>query len=71
MKTLPHDPYLRNINAEYCRQNGLSYDELIEYDEYIEWLGQFGFKIPMDYDELEFPDDFSDRDLTLFILRWA
>ena len=67
MKTLPNLPYLQNIVKEYHRQHGLVTDS----NHYIEWLGQFGFLVPMDFDKLVFPDDFSDSDLLLFVLRWS
>jgi hypothetical protein len=67
MKTLPNIPYLRNIVSEYHRQNN-SYT----YDiDYIEWLKQFGFKVPIKNNTLEFPDDFSDEDMLMFMLRWS
>lgn len=67
-KTLPQYPYLQNIVAEYHRQTGtLEFD----MDVYTEWLMKFGFKVPADFHVLEFPDDFSDEDLMMFILRWS
>lgn len=38
---------------------------------YVNWLGQFGFKVPVEGDHLEFTDDFDERELMVFILRWA
>ena len=68
MKTLPQYPYLQNIVAEYHRQRGTP--NVFDANDYHKWLGQFGFRVPMDFDKIEFPDDFSDQDLLLFVLRW-
>lgn len=68
MKTVPQLPYLQNIVRHWnSTGNRLAYS-----DEYIKYLKQFGFKVPVDImnDYLEFPDDFSDEDLMLFVLRW-
>ena len=67
MKTLPQHPYLQNIVAEYHRQRGTT---VFDYNDYRKWLKQFGFRVPMDFHKIEFPDDFSDQDLLLFVLRW-
>ena len=67
MKTLPKLPYLQNIVAHYNQETGL-YPAL--GSGYREWLKQFGFSVPVRNDCLEFPDDFSDHDLMLFVLRW-
>jgi len=69
MKTLPQYPYLQNIVAEYHRQTGPR--PTIDINHYVNWLKQFGFLVPMDFDNLVFPDDFPDQDLLLFVLRWA
>ena len=75
MKTIPNRPYLQNIVAEYHRQRGTPnvFDDkdYFKFEDYIKWLKQFGFLVPMDFDNLVFPDDFSDQDLMLFILRWS
>ena len=71
MKTLPHYPYLQNIVAEYRRQNGFLSGDYISSDKYREWLSQFGFKVPADFHVLEFPDDFPDEKLILFLLKWS
>jgi hypothetical protein len=71
MKTLPQHPYLQNIVAEYRRQRGLTPKSVWDPKDYVSWLGQFGFLVPMDFDKLVFPDDFSDQDLMLFVLRWS
>jgi hypothetical protein len=39
--------------------------------EFRDWLRQFGFKVPVRGDYLEFPDDFSEQQLLLFVLRWS
>ncbi len=70
MKTLPQYPYLQNIVAEYRRQHGMGPTHLWDSNHYIKWLSQFGFRVPMDFHKLVFPDDFSDQDLLLFVLRW-
>lgn len=67
MKTLPRYPYLQNIVAEYHRQHGtwkISSD-------FKNWLEQFGFAVPVQSDCLEFPDDFSEKELLLFTLRFG
>lgn len=71
MKTLPQHPYLQNIVAEYRRQRRLTPNNVWDSKDYVNWLNQFGFLVPMDFDKLVFPDDFSDQDLLLFILRWS
>lgn len=68
MKTLPQYPYLQNIVAEYRRQRGTT---VFDNDDYCKWLKQFGFRVPLDFHKIEFPDDFSDQDLLLFVLRWS
>jgi hypothetical protein len=77
MKTLPKYPYFQNIVTHYretheCepirsigkRRVGLG------TPHYRNWLEQFGFKVPV-REDLEFPDDFDEKELMLFILRWA
>lgn len=69
MKTLPKLPYLQNIVTEYRRMHpDWSY---LANGSYKTWLSQFGFCVPVKGDYLEFPDDFSDHDLMLFVLRWS
>lgn len=67
MKTLPKLPYIQNIVAHYHTSTG----KWSLGDEYRYWLRQFGFAVPIMGDYLEFPDDFTDQDLALFILRWS
>lgn len=70
MKRLPKLPYLQNIVEHYHQMVG-SNDSRYYFDgSYHRWLSTLGFAVPVD-DYLEFLDDFSDRDLTLFILRWS
>lgn len=72
MKTLPQYPYLQNIVSVYRREYGLHDNDPVASDHYITWLRQFGFTVPVSsFDQLEFPDDFPDKDLTLFLLRWS
>lgn len=75
MKTIPNRPYLQNIVAEYHRQhstpNIFDDNDYFKFDDYIKWVSQFGFLVPMDFDTLVFPDDFSDQDLLLFMLKWS
>lgn len=68
MKTLPKLPYIQNILNYYHTSTGIL---MIGTDEYRSWLRQFGFAVPIRGDYLEFPDDFPDDKLTLFILRWS
>ena len=67
MKTVPQIPYLQNIVRHWNSTD----NRRVGGDEYIKYLKQFGFKVPVDAmnDYLEFPDDFSDEDLMLFVLR--
>lgn len=65
MKTLPRYPCLKNLVAAYNAEGGR-----IGTPQYVDWLRQFGFKVPVE-DNLEFPDDFPDQELFLFILRWS
>jgi hypothetical protein len=67
MKYLPSRPYLKNIVREYHAQGHKS----MGTPEYRNWLRQFGFRVPVRDDHLEFPDDFSEQQLLLFVLRWA
>lgn len=73
MKTLPINPYLQNIVRHYRDTYGLfTHGPDGTYELYRPWLAQFGFVVPVrNKDQLEFPDDFSDRDLMMFILRWS
>lgn len=66
MKTLPKMPYLGSMYAYYRQHYGTFHG-----DGYRKWLSSHGFEVPVRGDYLEFPDDFSDRDLLLFRLRWA
>lgn len=68
MKTLPKLPYIQNIVDHYHTSTGIW---MLGNSEYRNWLRQFGFAVPIRGDYLEFPDDFSDQDLTLFVLRWS
>lgn len=81
MKTLPKIPYLGNIAAYYrethdCepvspRKSASRRLIGLGTPHYRDWLLQFGFKVPVEGDLLEFPADFTDQQLTLFILRWS
>lgn len=82
MKTLPVNPYLLNIvNYFHELRGGPHYKggirvricEMynIDEDEYPNWLRQFGFKVPIENDRLEFSHNFPDEKLLLFILRWS
>lgn len=68
MKKLPRDPYLQKIVAEWRTIKPV--DPYTGYD-YINWLRTHGFSTPVTGDYLEFPDDFSDQDLVIFILKWS
>lgn len=67
MKRLPLSPYLNNIVQYYRENHGSIYDE---HSSYVAWLKTFGFKVPVDKDHFEFPEDYSDEQLACFILRW-
>ena len=73
MKTLPKLPYIQNIVSEWHRHNGgkTFFTGQQMGDEYREFLKTFGFKVPVTGDYLEFPDDFPDEKITLFVLRWS
>ena len=74
MRTLPARPYLTNIAEQYLREKGASgpwQGVGLVYEEYISWLKQFGFKVPVEDNILEFSDNVSDKDLTMFILKWS
>lgn len=68
MKTLPTNPYMQNI-VRHWHDLGNKHDS----DEYIEYLKQFGFIVPVDImkNQLEFPDSFGDKELLQFVLRWS
>lgn len=68
MKTLPKLPYLQNIVQEYRKQSAAAN---FDQKDYIQWLQQFGFAVPVREDRLEFPDEFSDEQLMMFILRFS
>lgn len=77
MKTLPKYPYLRNIGSHYretheCEPiNSIGKRRVgLGTPHYRNWLGQFGFKVPVG-DHLEFSDDFDEKEFMLFILRWS
>ena len=67
MRTLPRHPYLQNIVKEYYAQGHTGFGT----PHYRDWLKQFGFKVPVPVDDLEFPDDFPDQEFVMFILRWS
>lgn len=69
MRTLPIHPYLQNIVRHYQDIYG---PFSRSYESYRPWLAQFGFVVPVrNMNQLEFPDDFSEQELMMFILRWA
>jgi hypothetical protein len=67
MKRLPKLPYIQNIVAHYHRQTG----DWTFGNEYPAWLKQFGFSVPIYNDYLEFPDEFTEEELLLFMIRWG
>lgn len=67
MKKLPKLPYLQNIVIYYHTTHKTQYFK----SNYRDWLSQFGFRVPVEGDYLEFPNDFSDKDITLFVLKWS
>ena len=69
MKTLPRHPYLRNIVSYCCETQDLNVRP--GRPAYGDWLRQFGFKVPVEGDLLEFPADFDEKELMVFILRWS
>lgn len=71
MKTLPMLPYLQNIRNEWHRQSDGVPIIADGGAGYREFLRSFGFCVPVRNACLEFPDDFSDHDLMLFVLRWS
>ena len=68
MKLLPKYPYLQNLETEYTALPG--YMGFAGY-HYRDWLMQFGFKVPVMGDYLEFPDDFCEKKLLLFKIRFG
>lgn len=70
MKKLSDYPYLQNIVSHYNKMND-NHNGPLTRDDYITYLKTFGFKVPIDFGTLEFPDDFSEKDLMMFILRWS
>lgn len=72
MKRIPNHPYLQNIVAEWQNQCAWhKVDAYLSYDAYHAYLKQFGFVVPINSDYLEFPDDFPDEKLMMFMLRWG
>lgn len=72
MKKIPKIPIIFNLIEEWSRchpdiKKGIIYS----YDEYIDWFRQFGFKMPIDSDYLEFPDDYPDEKISMLILKWS
>lgn len=68
MRRLPREPYLENILKNWYDSG----NELAGTDEYIEYLKTFGFVVPVQHGKwLDFPDDFDDRKLVSFIMRWS
>lgn len=70
MTKLPDYPYLQNIVSHYRKISNNPSDPL-SHDDYLDYLKTFGFKVPVKFGILEFPDDFPDSELTMFILRWS
>jgi hypothetical protein len=70
MTKLPDYPYLQNIVSYYRKMTDNSNGPLY-HDDYITYLKSFGFRVPIEFGTLEFPDDFSEKDLMMFILRWS
>lgn len=72
MKLIYKKPIIYNLVHEYRNIYGPIFSNknsgIIKYHE---WLKQFGFSVPVRGDYLEFPDDFSDQQITAFILRWS
>lgn len=68
MKKLPRTPYLQNIVKEW--HNIKPIDPYLG-DDYRNWLKTHGFTVPIQNECLEFPDDFSDDNLLVFILKWS
>lgn len=71
MKKIPKLPYLQNIVSHYHQMVGSDNFQHYAGENYRQWLLTLGFAVPIDGDYLEFHDDFSDQELTLFILRWS
>lgn len=68
MKTLPKHPFIQNLAAAYRAETK---ETMLLNPEYRNWLSQFGFAVPVYGDELQFPDDFPDDQLILFMLKWS
>ena len=68
MKKLPKFPYINNLRREYHEIYGFTFKD---FSSYQVWLKQFGFKVPIRGDYLEFHENITDEDLIAFILRWS
>jgi len=71
MKRLPKLPYIQNIVEHYREVTGSDHFKAYADGRYQRWLATLGFSVPIYGDYLEFPDDFPDEELTMFILRWS
>lgn len=76
MKRIPTYPYLANIAIHYHEETKQwpsmsDYRVAFHKNHYSEWLEQFGFLVPIFNDYLEFPEDFPDKELMWFMLRWS
>lgn len=71
MKQLPKLPYLQNILQYWAEQIDGDHYRYYADGSYQKWLSTLGFAVPVWGDYLEFPDDFTDEELTMFMLRWS
>lgn len=70
MKTLPKLPYIQNIVEHFQEIHGHDFNAFAD-GRYQRWLTTLGFTVPVHGDYLEFPDDFPDSELTMFMLKWS
>lgn len=72
MKQITKLPYINNLMRHYRFHHGRIFSQNSEtIYKYRDWLKQFGFQVPIKGDYLEFPDDYPDEKITMFILRWS
>lgn len=72
MKRISKFPYIDNLFYHYRFNMGPVFSKR-EYGivQYHDWLRQFGFEVPIKGQYLEFPDDFPDKKITMFVLKWG
>lgn len=67
LKLLPLQPYWNNVCKHWNKEH---INKIYDFSAFKEWQKEIGIKRIL-YGHIEFVDDFTNKDLLMFILKWG